>query len=109
MKSPVLEGEELRNLGEAVHRDELVGCPRCSARLRVQLCPYGGKRSIDVFLPASAVGQRGATSPWMSGRADPTSNGSASTMSTSTVASRIAHMTGLGCWARKTRHSVLAP
>ena len=54
---------ELRALGEAFHRGELVGCPRCTSRLHPEAAPYMPKRSVDVAFHCDRCGASGRFEP----------------------------------------------
>jgi len=60
--SPQLNEAEIKTLGEAFHRGQLIGCPRCGARLHGELRPYN-KRSVDVFFYCERCGARGSYEP----------------------------------------------
>lgn len=61
--APELTASELVELGEALHRGQVVGCPRCGSRLQAQSYPYIPKRSVDVYFYCDRCGTHGRFEP----------------------------------------------
>jgi len=54
---------DLKERGEAFHRGQVIGCPRCGSRLGAQTCPYIPKRSVDIYLYCERCGACGRYEP----------------------------------------------